>query len=71
METAAPSGYLNSTKPAEIMITDEKAFNAETPVAVRFYDRRIPETAAKAPVVTALIACLALTLFVCLQRHHE
>ena len=70
-ETAAPSGYLNSTKPAEIMITDEKAFNAETPVAIRFYDRRIPETAAKAPVVTALIACLALTLFVCLQRHHE
>ncbi len=69
-ETAAPSGYLNSSKPAEVMISDEKAFDPKTPVAFRFYDRRIPETSAKSPAVTALIACLALTLFVCLQRHH-
>ncbi len=69
-ETAAPAGYLKSDEKAQFMIEDEKAFDPKTPLTFRFYDKKVPETSARAPLFTASVFCLALAVFVFLQKKH-
>lgn len=70
-ETKAPAGYQRSEEKQEVLISTEDAFRAESPMVFRFYDRRVPETAARAPVMTAVITVLAAGLFLYLQKRHH
>lgn len=70
-ETGAPAGYLKDSAKVQVMIENEAAFDPKTPLIFRFYDRTVPRTSARAPLFTAMISCLALAVFVLLQKWHE
>lgn len=70
-ETGAPAGYLKDSAKVEVMIENEAAFDPKTPLTFRFYDRTVPKTSARAPLFTAMVSCLALVVFVLLQKWHE
>lgn len=70
-ETGAPAGYLKGSEKVQVMIENAEAFDPKTPLTFRFYDRTVPKTSARAPLFTAMVSCLALAVFVFLQKRHE
>ncbi|MBQ3460873.1 MAG: Cys-Gln thioester bond-forming surface protein [Solobacterium sp.] len=70
-ETGAPAGYLCSSERMDVVIEKDPDFDWSLPLIRKYYDHEVPNTAAKAPLMTALISVAALVLFVILQKKHD
>ncbi len=70
-ETGAPVGYLCSNEQMDVVIEKDSDFDWALPIVRKYYDHEVPNTAAKAPVLTAVISVAALLLFVILQKKHD
>ena len=55
----------------DVVIEKDSDFDWSLPLIRKYYDHEVPNTAAKAPLMTALISVAALVLFVILQKKHD